>query len=845
MVRKYKKKRVKKYSDENLLQAVDAVKTKRMNSYKASEMFSVPRSTIVSHVTGNRGQKQATPGKPTVFSRQQEEHLTVLIHAMEKAGHPMMRKEIKNLIGEYVRRNGIVTPFKNDTPGDDWCQGFMKRNNLSTKKPQSVEVARKNACNPFTIYHYYDLLESAIQELNLSDKPERIFNVDETSFCSDPSSSKIVGLKGYTSTRTTSGPGRDNTTVLLGASARGDKIPPLIVFKGKNLWNEWFYKNENVPTAYSVSLNGWMETSIFEKYIKDVFIPAIGSERPVLLVYDGHKTHVDLGVLELADANNITILKLPPHSSHVLQPLDCSAMKSMKVHWEDALVKWQRLHSGAKLPKSEFAKLLTETWDYLSPVVLQNGFRKAGLYPVNRNAITKDKFDVVAWSKWERFLKDGIRDEHIQENSNSKMDERKVSQTQDPVDDNHNILVLKKEVPSLVTLVLNNINDQQNSNIVTKIQLKKAEHIKKTGKNDLAKPVKNPSTFKLNPSKNNCFNKEIITGEPSVTILDCQILKKGDANYQNVTFEELLLQKIAKDNTKKNPKKRVQKGAEILTYKEVINSMKEEKEKKDLEIQRKETLKRIKLEDKSKAKRKRETNNRGKGKNKNVPIKKKKRNVYENSSDTDDTTSYSLKDSTDDEDVSVFYQSLLDEEKENDIFSDDKNIEFEKTHSRTKINSLTKDRKNKNEESEKNKTNNILKQRHINEETKKQSKKTSKEKQNTVKRNDYNLPSTSNEEPKPVFCQSLKEGRFVLVKFPTAKGKRDYQYVCMIEGVNNEKIVVKGFKSFKKNKKNFRIVQNDISIIDKIQIVSYLPTPIFDEVENVYVFPSEVAVAEL
>lgn len=84
---------------------------------------------------------------------------------------------------------------------------FRKRNQLSLKKPQSVEIARKNACNPFTVYEYFDLLEKETDELGLIDKPERIYNLDETSFCNDPSKSRVVAQIGLQSTRTSSSPG--------------------------------------------------------------------------------------------------------------------------------------------------------------------------------------------------------------------------------------------------------------------------------------------------------------------------------------------------------------------------------------------------------------------------------------------------------------------------------------------------------------------------------------------------------------------------------------------------------------------------------------------------------------
>ncbi|CAG4957953.1 unnamed protein product [Colias eurytheme] len=44
--------------------------------------------------------------------------------------------------------------------------------------------------DPFIIQEFYDILERVINELGLQNKPERIFNLDETSYCSDPQKTK-------------------------------------------------------------------------------------------------------------------------------------------------------------------------------------------------------------------------------------------------------------------------------------------------------------------------------------------------------------------------------------------------------------------------------------------------------------------------------------------------------------------------------------------------------------------------------------------------------------------------------------------------------------------------------
>ncbi|CAG5051783.1 unnamed protein product [Parnassius apollo] len=114
-----------------------------------------------------------------------------------------------------------------------------------------------------------------------------------------------------------------------------------------------------------------METDIFFKYMEKVVIPGVGEERPVLIIYDGHSTHVDVKVVELAIKNNITILKLPPHTSHLLQPLDLAVFKGFKSQWDANLVEWQSENVGSKLQKNAFSELFAEIWSKVKPETIK------------------------------------------------------------------------------------------------------------------------------------------------------------------------------------------------------------------------------------------------------------------------------------------------------------------------------------------------------------------------------------------------------------------------------------------------------------------------------------------
>ncbi|KAF2889358.1 hypothetical protein ILUMI_16815 [Ignelater luminosus] len=132
-------------------------------------------------------------------------------------------------------------------------------------------------------------------------------------------------------------------------------------------------------TSYAATSNGWMETEVFEIYFQATFLKPAGPERPALLICDRHDTHVGLKLIKMTRNERITIFELPPHSSHILQPLDLCVMKSISA-WDEELTKWQRHHIGMKLPKKEFLRPIGGVWTKINPSIVQKGFQKAGIF---------------------------------------------------------------------------------------------------------------------------------------------------------------------------------------------------------------------------------------------------------------------------------------------------------------------------------------------------------------------------------------------------------------------------------------------------------------------------------
>lgn len=142
-----------------------------------------------------------------------------------------------------------------------------------------------------------------------------------------------------------------------------------------------------------------MDETTFCNWFKNVFLKHISTDPAKLLIYDGHLSHISIQLIQLAISHNVTILKLPPHTSHILQPLDISVFRGLKSIWDQYLTGWARKNIGRRLSKSEFTNVLGKTWrnfDWASK--LKSRFKKTGIFNidnplrVNRNALPQSSY---------------------------------------------------------------------------------------------------------------------------------------------------------------------------------------------------------------------------------------------------------------------------------------------------------------------------------------------------------------------------------------------------------------------------------------------------------------------
>jgi uncharacterized heparinase superfamily protein len=163
-------------------------------------------------------------------------------------------------------------------------------------------------------------------------------------------------------------------------------IEPLVIFKGQNVLQSWV-PNEVINKWYfSANSKGWTSNLHGVEWLKRVFEPATRTKaagRQRLLICDGHDLHISRSFISHYIQNRISLLILPPHTSHMLQPLDVAIFGPLKKRLTAAL---EHLNEAqlVQIQKAEWlSAYITARTEALSAPNITSAFRGAGLQPFN------------------------------------------------------------------------------------------------------------------------------------------------------------------------------------------------------------------------------------------------------------------------------------------------------------------------------------------------------------------------------------------------------------------------------------------------------------------------------
>lgn len=206
-----------RYTSETLQAAVDSVQQTGLSILAASRFFSIPYGTLYNKV---HGLHQKKPGASPVFTGEQEEELAEVIRIAGIWGYPLTPACITKLVKQFLTSSKILTQFRDNSPGKDWINSFLKRHNLVTRLSQNIKRSRAKVSHKVIDDFFINLTETVD-----GIPPENIVNYDETNFSNDPGSKRVVVQKGQKHVDSVMDHSKSSYSVMFAGAANGKMLP--------------------------------------------------------------------------------------------------------------------------------------------------------------------------------------------------------------------------------------------------------------------------------------------------------------------------------------------------------------------------------------------------------------------------------------------------------------------------------------------------------------------------------------------------------------------------------------------------------------------------------------------
>uniref|UniRef100_A0A674N516 HTH CENPB-type domain-containing protein n=1 Tax=Takifugu rubripes TaxID=31033 RepID=A0A674N516_TAKRU len=258
--------------------------------------------------------------------------------------------------------------------GPSWCLRFMKRKGLSIR-------TRTTLCQQLhpeyeeQVANFQKFVQTKRAENSIG--PDNIINMDEVPLTFDLPLTRTVNKKGEASvTLKTSGHERTHFTCVLGCTASGMKLSPMVIFKRITMPKEKLPKN----IVVKVKTKGWMVESVIKEWLTECYGKRPGGffhRKKALLVLDSMRAHITDSVKAAIKRTNSIPAVIPGGTTKYLQPLDISVNRAFKVALR---VEWEAwMTSGEKSFTKTVCQWILTAWSRVKKSTITNGFRKAGL----------------------------------------------------------------------------------------------------------------------------------------------------------------------------------------------------------------------------------------------------------------------------------------------------------------------------------------------------------------------------------------------------------------------------------------------------------------------------------
>jgi hypothetical protein len=377
--------------EARIILAIEAIRSsKKLSRRSAAKIYKVPETTLRDRMAGRTPRCEL---KANCYKLTELEETVVVQHILDMD----TRGFAPRLAGVEDIANYILESRGGKRVGKLWAHRFVQRRpELKTRFNRVYDFQRALCEDPELISAWFRLVENMRAKYGVLDCD--FYNFDETGFMMGVICPAMVVTRADRRGRGKAvQPGnREWATAIACINSEGWNVPPFLVVQGKNHLANW-YTEGGLPNDWVIkpTSNGWTnnETGLewLQHFDKHTATRAKGPYR--MLVLDGHESHESAKFQEYCKAHNIITLGLPPHSSHLTQPLDVGFFGVLKRAYSRQIETFIKAHIN-HITKVEF--FLAFKAAYMESMTVQNaqaGFRGAGLVPFDPQAVIS-KLDV-------------------------------------------------------------------------------------------------------------------------------------------------------------------------------------------------------------------------------------------------------------------------------------------------------------------------------------------------------------------------------------------------------------------------------------------------------------------
>lgn len=369
--------------------AIAAVLNGEHTCHTAAIDFVVPRRTLYYRVKEKKKPRNQAHERDQNLTHAEEKELARWITLLTISGYPPRYETLRRL-AEIIRERRVKNSANEvqvkvyDKIGREWVQRFLRRHSeLASVRLRSIDVVRIKDTSPERLQKWFDDLKKVLTEFNI--KPENIYNMDESGFSIGEKEAGRCIINSNIRQQFQAKPGRQEwVTVVECVCADGSVISPLVIFKAENLSTQWIPASIHGTWRFNCNSKGWTSNEHGLDWLKRCFDPethdkAGGEYR--LLICDGHDSHITAEFIAYCMDKNILLMILPPHSSHLTQPLDVGVFGALKKHMATEIEPLMRT-GITRIQKVEWLTAFVAAHDKaVSAKNILSGFRGTGIHP--------------------------------------------------------------------------------------------------------------------------------------------------------------------------------------------------------------------------------------------------------------------------------------------------------------------------------------------------------------------------------------------------------------------------------------------------------------------------------